>query len=140
MAYTLDKIRNVCLLGHGGDGKTSLVESLLYMTGGIDRLGSTTDGNTVSDFDAEEIKRQISIQLSLAPVEFKGNIINLIDTPGYFDFEGEVEEAIRVADSGIIVVSAKNGCAVGTAGNAAFSASSPSCHRYSRISLMQPSD
>lgn len=114
MAYTLDKIRNVCLLGHGGDGKTSLVESLLYMTGGIDRLGSTTDGNTVSDFDAEEIKRQISIQLSLAPVEFKGNIINLIDTPGYFDFEGEVEEAIRVADSGIIVVSAKNGCAVGT--------------------------
>ncbi len=114
MAYTLDKIRNVCLLGHGGDGKTSLVESLLYMTGGIDRLGSTTDGNTVSDFDAEEIKRQISIQLSLAPVEFKGNIINLSDTPGYFDFEGEVEEAIRVADSGIIVVSAKNGCAVGT--------------------------
>ena len=114
MAYTLDKIRNVCLLGHGGDGKTSLVESLLYMTGGIDRLGSTTDGNTVSDFDAEEIKRQISIQLSLAPVEFKGNIINLIDTPGYFDFAGEVEEAIRVADSGIIVVSAKNGCAVGT--------------------------
>ena len=63
MAYTLDKIRNVCLLGHGGDGKTSLVESMLYMTGGTDRLGNTADGNTISDFDAEEIKRQISIQL-----------------------------------------------------------------------------
>ena len=114
MAYTLDKIRNVCLLGHGGDGKTSLVESMLYMTGGTDRLGNTADGNTGSDFDAEEIKRQISIQLSLAPIEFKGNIINLIDTPGYFDFEGEVMSALRAADAGIIVVSAKNGCAVGT--------------------------
>lgn len=114
MAYTLDKIRNVCLLGHGGDGKTSLVESMLYMTGGTDRLGNTADGNTISDFDAEEIKRQISIQLSLAPIEFKGNIINLIDTPGYFDFEGEVMSALRAADAGIIVVSAKNGCAVGT--------------------------
>lgn len=114
MAYTLDKIRNVCVLGHGGDGKTSLIESLLFMTGGTDRLGNTADGNTVSDYDAEEIKRQFSIQLSLAPVEFKGNIINLIDTPGYFDFEGEVAQAMRVADSGVIVVSAKNGCAVGT--------------------------
>lgn len=114
MAYTLDKIRNVCVLGHGGDGKTSLIESLLFMTGGTDRLGNTADGNTVTDYDAEEIKRQFSIQLSLAPVEFKGNIINLIDTPGYFDFEGEVAQGMRVADSGIIVVSAKNGCAVGT--------------------------
>lgn len=114
MAYTLDKIRNVVLLGHGGEGKTSLVESLLFMTGGTDRQGRTTDGNTVCDFDAEEIKRQISIQLSLAPVEFKGNIINFIDTPGYFDFEGEVAQAMRVADAGVIVVSAKNGCAVGT--------------------------
>ncbi|MBE6995040.1 MAG: GTP-binding protein, partial [Ruminococcaceae bacterium] len=114
MAYTLDKIRNVVLLGHGGEGKTSLVESLLFMTGGTDRQGRTTDGNTVCDFDAEEIKRQISIQLALAPVEFKGNIINFIDTPGYFDFEGEVAQAMRVADAGVIVVSAKNGCAVGT--------------------------
>lgn len=114
MAYTLNKIRNVCLLGHGGDGKTSLAESMLYMTGGTDRLGRTTDGTTVSDFDAEEIKRQISIQLSVIPVEFEGNIINVLDTPGYFDFEGEVAQAMRVADSGIIVVSAKSGCAVGT--------------------------
>ena len=71
MAYTVDKIRNICLLGHGGDGKTSLAESLLYMTGGTDRLGKTADGNTVCDFDAEEIKRVISIQLALAPVEGK---------------------------------------------------------------------
>ncbi len=114
MAFALDKTRNVCLLGHGGDGKTSLVESMLYMTGETDRLGSIVDGNTVSDFDAEEIKRQISIQLSLSPIRFKDHIINLIDTPGYFDFEGEVMSGLRAADAGIIVVSAKNGCAVGT--------------------------
>ena len=114
MAFALDKTRNVCLLGHGGDGKTSLVESMLYMTGETDRLGNIVDGNTVSDFDAEEIKRQISIQLSLSPIRFKDHIINLIDTPGYFDFEGEVMSGLRAADAGIIVVSAKNGCAVGT--------------------------
>jgi len=112
--YPVDKIRNVCLLGHGGDGKTSLAESLLFCTGGTDRLGKTADGNTVCDYDPEEIKRQISIQDALAPVEFEGNIINVIDAPGYFDFEGEVAEALRVADSGVIVVSAKGGCAVGT--------------------------
>ena len=80
MAFALDKTRNVCLLGHGGDGKTSLIESMLYMTGETDRLGNIADGNTVSDFDAEEIKRQFSIQLSLAPIRFKDHIINLIDT------------------------------------------------------------
>jgi len=114
MAYTVDKIRNVCLLGHGGEGKTTLAESLLFMTGGIDRQGRTVDGNTTCDFDDEEIKRQISISSALAPVEFEGNIINIIDTPGYFDFEGEVAQALRVADCGIIVASAKNGCMVGT--------------------------
>ena len=114
MAYPVDKIRNVCLLGHGGDGKTSLAESLLFRTGGIDRLGKTADGNTVCDYDQEEIKRQISIQTALAPVEYEGNIINVIDAPGYFDFEGEVAQALRVADCGVIVVSAKGGCAVGT--------------------------
>ncbi len=114
MAYPIEKIRNVCLLGHGGEGKTSLAESMLYLTGGTDRLGKTADGNTVCDFDPEEIKRQISISLAVAPVQFEGNIISILDTPGYFDFAGEVQQAIRVADSGIIVVSAKNGCQVGT--------------------------
>ena len=71
MAYPIEKIRNICLLGHGGDGKTSLVESLLYRTGGTDRLGKIAEGNTVSDYDPEEIKRQISIQASLAPVEYE---------------------------------------------------------------------
>ena len=114
MAYPIDKIRNVCLLGHGGDGKTSLAESLLFLTGGTDRLGKVADGNTICDFDPEEVKRQFSISTALAPVEYKGHIVNVIDTPGYFDFEGEVSQALRIADCGIIVVSAKNGCAVGT--------------------------
>ena len=114
MAYSVDKIRNICLLGHGGDGKTSLAESLLYRTGGTDRLGKVADGTTVCDYDPEEIKRQISISTALAPVEFEGNIINIIDTPGFFDFAGEVAQALRVADCGVIVVSAKDGCAVGT--------------------------
>ncbi len=114
MAYPVDKIRNVCLLGHGGDGKTSLAESMLFLTGGTDRLGKVADGNTVCDFDPEEVKRQISIQTALAPVEFDGCIINVIDTPGYFDFEGEVAQATRIADCGIILATAKAGCAVGT--------------------------
>ncbi len=114
MAYPIEKIRNVCLLGHGGDGKTSLLESLLYRTGGTDRLGKVADGTTVSDYDPEEIKRQISIQASLAPVEYDGHILNFIDTPGFFDFDGEVAQAMRVADCGVIVVTAKSGCAVGT--------------------------
>lgn len=93
MAYSVDKIRNICLLGHGGDGKTSLAESLLFLTGGTDRLGKVSDGTTVCDYDSEEIKRQITISASLAPVEFEGNIINIIDTPGFFDFAGEVAQA-----------------------------------------------
>jgi len=111
---TAKDIRNICLLGHGGNGKTSLVESMLYLTGGTDRLGKVTDGNTTCDYDPEEIKRKISISLSIAPIEFKGVKINVIDTPGYFDFSGEVLEALRVADAGIIVCSAKGGISVGT--------------------------
>jgi len=114
MAYTMDKIRNVALLGHGGDGKTSLAESLLFLTGGTDRLGKPADGNTICDYDAEEIKRQISIQLSLAPVETSGYKYNFIDTPGYFDFCGEIAQALKVADCGVICLSAKGGVAVGT--------------------------
>ena len=82
MQYTTDKIRNICLLGHGGDGKSALAEAMLYFTGGSDRLGTAAQGNTVSDFDPEEIKRQISISTSVIPVEWKGKKINLLDTPG----------------------------------------------------------
>ena len=114
MSYAADKIRNVCLLGHGGDGKTSLAESILFLTKGTDRLGKITDGNTVCDSDPEEIRRQFSISSALAPVEYKGHKINIIDTPGYFDFAGEVMQGLRVADAGLILCTAKNGVAVGT--------------------------
>ena len=113
MRYSVQNIRNVCLLGHGGSGKTALAESLLYMTGAIDRMGKAADGNTVCDYDPEEIKRQISISLAVAPLEFKGCKINVLDTPGSFDFSGEVMEALRAADAAIIVCSAKAGISVG---------------------------
>ena len=113
MRYSVQNIRNVCLLGHGGNGKTALAESLLYMTGAIDRMGKAVDGNTVCDYDPEEVKRQISISLSVAPLEFKGCKINVLDTPGGFDFSGEVMEALRAADAAIIVCSAKDGISVG---------------------------
>ena len=114
MSYSVQNIRNVCLLGHGGNGKTSLAESLLYMTGGTDRMGKPADGNTVCDFDPEEIKRQISISAAIAPIEYKGCKINLLDTPGNFDFVSEVVECLRVAEAGIMVCAAKGGMSVGT--------------------------
>jgi elongation factor G len=114
MSYSVQNIRNVCLAGHGGNGKTSLVESLLFMLGNTDRQGKTVDGNTVCDFDPEEIKRQISISMAVAPLEYSGCKINLLDCPGYFDFSGEVMEAMRVAEAGILVCSAKDGVTVGT--------------------------
>lgn len=113
MSYSTQNIRNVCLLGHGGNGKTSLAESMLYLTGGTDRLGKVTDGNTVCDYDPEETRRQFSISAAVAPVEYKGCKINILDTPGYFDFTGEVMEALRVADAAVIVCSAKGGISVG---------------------------
>lgn len=113
MSYSAQNIRNVCLLGHGGNGKTSLAESMLYLTGGTDRLGKSADGNTVCDYDPEEIRRQISISMAVAPVEYDGCKINVLDTPGYFDFSGEVAEAVQVADAAIIVCSAKGGMSVG---------------------------
>ena len=113
MSYSVEKIRNVALLGHGGSGKTALVESLLYMTKAIDRMGKATDGNTVCDYDPEEVKRQISISLAVAPIEYKGCKINVLDTPGGFDFAGEVMSALRAADAAIIVCSAKDGVSVG---------------------------
>ena len=114
MSYTAKDIRNIALLGHGGDGKTMLAEDMLYLTHGSDRLGSIADGNTVSDFDPEEIKRQNSISTSLIPVEFEGCKINVLDNPGVFDFAGEIVQSLRVADAGLIVLSAKGGIAVGT--------------------------
>ncbi len=107
-------IRNVCLLAHGNAGKTSLTEAMLYTAGATERLGSVTDGTTVTDFDPEEIKRQISISTSLANCKWQDCKINIIDTPGYFDFAGEIVQGVRVADSAVIVISAKSGVSVGT--------------------------
>lgn len=108
------KIRNVALLGHGGCGKTSLAESMFYLSGVTDRLGKVSDGNTVSDFDAEEVKRGFSISASVSNFMWKDCKINVIDTPGYLDFVGEVLQALRVADSALITVDAKAGVEVGT--------------------------
>ena len=114
MNYSPQNIRNVALLGHGGNGKTTLVESFLYLTGGSDRMGKPSEGNTVCDYDPEEIKRQISISAAVAPVEYNGCKINVLDTPGNFDFAGEVAECLSVADAGILVCAAKGGLSVGT--------------------------
>ena len=111
--YPVNKIRNVCLMGHGGDGKTSLVESLLNIAGVTDRVGKIADGNTVCDFDPEEIKRQITISTSIAPVNFGGCKINVLDCPGFFDFAGDVMCALRAVEAGIIFCTAKDGIAVG---------------------------
>ena len=113
MSYETKNIRNICLLGHGNSGKTSLAESMLFTTGAIDRQGKVSDGNTVCDYDAEEIKRQITISASVAPVEFGGCKINVLDCPGYFDFVGEALAAIRAVEAGIILCSAKDGISVG---------------------------
>ena len=112
--FRSDRIRNVVLLGHGGAGKTSLVEAMAYLSGITNRLGKVTDGNTVSDYDKEEIKRKFSITTSVVPIEWGKVKINVLDTPGYFDFVGEVEEAVAAADAAIIVVSGKDGVQVGT--------------------------
>ena len=111
--YTVNAIRNVCLLGHSGSGKSALAESLLYMTGAIDRIGRNADGNTVCDYDPEEIRRNISISTSVVPLEYHNCKINLLDTPGGFDFSGATMEALRAADAAILVCSAKDGITVG---------------------------
>lgn len=112
--YTTDKIRNVVLLGHGGSGKTSLTEAMAYLAGITSRMGKVTDGNTISDFGKEEQKRQFSISTSVVPIEWEGYKINILDTPGYFDFVGEVEEAVSAAGAAIIVINGKSGVEVGT--------------------------
>ena len=98
-------LRNVVLLGHGGMGKTSLAEAMLYNAGAIDRLGRVSEGNTVLDCDPEEIRRKASVSLSIAPFDLRGSTVNIIDTPGYFDFAGEMLEGVSVVDSAVIVVS-----------------------------------
>lgn len=112
--FTTDKIRNVVLLGHGGCGKTSLAEAMAYLAGLTNRMGTVDDGNTISDYDKEETKRHFSIHTSLIPIPWGDVKINLLDTPGYFDFVGEVEEAVSAADAAIIVVSGKAGIETGT--------------------------
>jgi len=113
-AIETKKIRNVALLGHGGSGKTSLAEAMLYITGTTDRLGKVSDGNTVSDYDSEEVKRGFSLSASIMNMTWKDCKINLLDTPGYLDFVGEAAQALRVADSAVIVVDGKAGIEVGT--------------------------
>lgn len=114
MDYTIDKLRNVGLIGHSGSGKTTLMEALLNFSGATDRMGRIEDGNTVSDFDPEEKKRQISLQASVAPVYYDGYKINLVDLPGYFDFVGETIQGMRAVDIAMIVLSATSGIEVGT--------------------------
>ncbi|MEE1055652.1 MAG: elongation factor G [Acutalibacteraceae bacterium] len=112
--YEAKKIKNIVLTGHSGCGKTSVAEAMVYLAGASERLGKVSDGNTIFDFDPEEIKRQVSVSSAVAPVEWKGYKINLIDTPGLFDFEGGVREGMRAADTALIVVSGKDGVNVGT--------------------------
>ena len=104
MAYRTSDFRNVALLGHRGVGKTALTEAMLFDTGAIDRLGRIEDGNTTLDYDPEEAKRHVSINMALAPIEWLDKKINLLDTPGDFDFIGEKLEALQVADSALIVM------------------------------------
>lgn len=112
--YSMNQIRNVVLLGHGGCGKTTISEAMLYVAGQVKRQGKVDEGNTVSDYDSEEIRRKVSISTSIVPIEFKDHKINILDTPGYFDFVGEVKQGIRAADAAVIAVSGKSGVEVGT--------------------------
>ncbi|MEF9922130.1 MAG: elongation factor G [Anaerovoracaceae bacterium] len=128
--YTSETIRNVALLGHGGCGKTTFLESALFATGVINRLGKVEDGNTVSDYDKMEIEKGYSINTSVVPIEWKDSKINFIDTPGYFDFIGEVNAALRAAEAAVILVDAGAGIQVGT--EQAWKA----CERYKKPRFM----
>ena len=112
--YSTEKLRNISIIGHGGSGKTTLTESMLYSSGAVQRIGKVEDGTTTTDFDADEIKRQISINAAMAPVEWKDCKLNLIDTPGYFDFVGEVIGSLRVVETALINLCAVSGVEVGT--------------------------
>lgn len=112
--YTTQKIRNIALIGHGSSGKTTLTEAMLFLSKGTNRRGRVEDKNTVTDFDDEELRRNISLSTALAPVEWKGHKLNILDTPGYTDFVGEVRSALRAADMALVVVDAAAGVEVGT--------------------------
>ena len=112
--YAISDIRNIALVSHGGAGKTSVAEAMLFDAGVIERLGKTTDGNTTMDHDAEEIRRQVSINASMAPLEWQGVKVNVVDTPGYFDFVAEVKSSLRVVESVVVLVDAVSGVEVGT--------------------------
>ena len=112
--YSPPQLRNVGLFSHGGAGKTTLSEALLFRAGAITRMGSIEDGNTTTDFDPDELRRQMSVSLAVAPLEWQGHKVNLLDTPGYADFYGEVAEAARVADGALILVDGVAGPQVGT--------------------------
>ncbi len=112
--YRVDQLRNVAIISHGGAGKTTLAEAMLFLGGAVDRFGRVDDGTSTMDYDPDEVKRKISINASVAPVEWNGHKINLIDTPGYSDFVGEVVGALRIADAGMVLVDAVSGVEVGT--------------------------
>ena len=112
--YKIENLRNIGIIGHSDSGKTALSEALLYYTKTTDRLGTCEDGNTISDYDQEEKKRKISLALSIIPFEYDGTKINILDTPGYFDFVGEQIEGVKAADSAIITVCGVTGVQVGT--------------------------
>ena len=112
--YKMENIRNVAVMGHGKCGKTTLVEAMLFNAGATDRMGTVLDGTSVCDYDAEEIKRQLSVSCAFAPVEWKDTKLNIIDTPGFFDFVGEVKQGLRAADSALIALSGRSGVSVGT--------------------------
>lgn len=111
--YNADSIRNIAVVGHGGDGKTTLVEAMLFNAGATERRGRVEDGNTATDYDPEEIKRHISLTTALAPIEWKNTKVNLIDAPGFFDFVGETTQAYYMADSALVLVNAFSGVGVG---------------------------
>ena len=111
--YSAENVRNIAVVGHGSEGKTTLVEAALFKAGHLDRMGRVEDGTTTTDYDPEETKRHISISTALAPIEWKETKINLIDAPGYFDFVGEQLQAMKLADAAMIVVGATSGIPVG---------------------------
>lgn len=129
-AYTAENIRNIGIFGHGGEGKTTLTEAMLFNAGLLDRMGRVEDGTTTTDYDPEEVKRTISISAAVAPFEWNGTKVNIIDAPGGFDFYGEVAEAMALADAALIVVGAVSGVTVGAEKSVAM------CKKTSKPSMM----